>query len=71
MSLSKSQCTDVCLYILCLIENYTKGVMSNYIPEMCEVTVRSFIVLWHVQDTKVVCHKKDQTSVLPICNTAP
>ena len=49
---------DVCLYILCLIENYTEGVMSNYIPEMCEVTIRSFIVLWHVQDTKVVCHKK-------------
>ena len=33
MSLSKSQCTDVWLYILCLIGNYTKGVLSNYIPE--------------------------------------
>ena len=32
--------------------------MSNYVPEMCEDTNRSFIVLWHVQDTKVVCHKK-------------
>ena len=27
MTLSKNQCTDV---ILCLIENYTNGVMFNY-----------------------------------------
>ena len=32
MPLSKNQCTDVWLYILCLIENYTNGVMFNYIP---------------------------------------
>ena len=33
MLLLKSQCTDVWLYILCLIENYTSGVMFNYIPK--------------------------------------
>jgi len=33
MPLSKNQCTDVWLYILCLIENYTNGVMFDYVPE--------------------------------------
>jgi len=42
MPLSKNQCTDVWLYILCLVENYTNGVMFNYHPEDC-VRNRPFI----------------------------
>jgi len=61
LTLSKNKCTDMWLYILCLIENYTNGVIFNYIPEdyvRNQPFIHSSIVLWLVQDTEVVCHKK-------------
>jgi len=50
----------MCGYIFyAYLRKYTKGVMSNYIPEdYMKKQNLSFIGLWHVQDTEVVCHKK-------------
>ena len=41
------------------LTKYTNGVMSDCIPEhYLKKQNRSFIALWHVQDTEVVCIKK-------------
>jgi hypothetical protein len=59
MPLPKGRCTDVWLYILRLVEIVHQGCVSNCIPkDYVKKQNRPFIVLWHVQDTEVVCHKK-------------